>query len=189
MEERMSFSSKVGYCLSVSAFLLFAGCGKTGSSRSGAAIALEGKVTLKGQPVTGGKLIFALRSGQGSLETPINSDGSYKLGIPAGEADVGVDTESLKKDLDEYARHGGVPIGVENKQDKIIARGKTKGTTEEKAKMEKMPGMFKGGSGQSDLAKKKYVPIPEKYRDPKTSGVVVKAESTDGTQQKNIDLP
>src|SRR5262245_39293014 len=66
---------------------------------------LSGKVKIKGSPVTGGNLIFH-KDGKEAANVKINADGTYEGLIPFGDLQVGVETETLKKQLDDLARGG-----------------------------------------------------------------------------------
>ena len=81
-------------CALVFSLVLLAGCGKGKKN----ALSLSGKVTYKGQPVTGGKLTLAPLDGKTTpLTISISPDGSYMVTPPAlGELQVAIETESIK---------------------------------------------------------------------------------------------
>src|SRR5438105_1232082 len=85
------------------AVVLVVSCNST-TSVPGAKV--EGKVTYKGQPVTGGTLIFHVGEDVSRSGT-IAPDGTYKVeGVPPGSVTVTVETESLNNKKD-YTGPGG----------------------------------------------------------------------------------
>lgn len=74
--------------------LVLGGCG---GSSAGVHAKVSGKITYKGQPIKGGKMLFVTADGTGYPAT-INSDGTYSAtDLPTGEMIITVETESLKK--------------------------------------------------------------------------------------------
>ena len=154
-----------------------AGCGKRGAPLGN----LSGKVKIKGDPVTGGNLIFH-KEGKEAANLKINADGTYEGFIPFGDLQVGVDTETLKKQLEDItgAVGGKMPGG--------------KGTglsfspkDMEKFKDKKMSAedMMKAAMDPANVGK--YVEIPEKYRNPQQSGLSVTMK--DAKQDHDFDIP
>ncbi len=144
----------------------FVGCSKEQAPPTLGTI--YGKVTVAGQPLTGGNLL--LRSSDGRVSSaPISANGSYEANIPVGEAKVGVDTETLKKLLEQKERNPNYPRQFTPND---IAKMKDK-----KPNPTEAPDPYQGMS---------YVPIPEKYRDPQKSALSVTV--TEGKQQKDISL-
>lgn len=85
--------------LFVPLFLVLAGCG----SKKTASAKLSGKVTLNGEPITGGTLNF--HSDAGSYSASIDAEGNYRVSdLPAGPMIVTVDNEYLNpnKKTPEY---------------------------------------------------------------------------------------
>jgi ribosomal protein S16 len=125
---------------------------------------LTGKVTIKGEPVTGGSLSFN-KDGKEVANVKINSDGTYETLLALGDFKVAVDTELFKKMLDS---------GFQNTTtvNPMVLKDKKLTEEEMKALMGKSAG--------------KYVPIPEKYRDVASSGLAVTIQA--GKQEKNFDL-
>jgi hypothetical protein len=126
-----------------SGFLLVAGC-----SSSPPAATLSGNVTYKGRPVTGGSIWLYPKETLGGKYPPkysgtIRPDGTFTLtGVPLGSMIVTIDTKSVK-DFGSAAAldSGGVDAAMKGKM------------------------MAKPGGGPV------YVAIPDKYSDPKTSGL------------------
>jgi hypothetical protein len=122
---------------------------------------VSGQVTYNGQPVTGGTITFYPQSG-GAYPTSIDEKGAYAVSdLPAGEAAVSVETESVKKTA--------------------TAEDYNKGHVNPQLANSSRP----GGEGAAASAKK-YVKIPPKYADPKTSGLT--ANLTAGRQEKTFQL-
>ncbi len=107
-----------------------------------------GKVTYKGQPVTGGSMQFFPKEG-GSYSAVLKSDGTYQATqLPTGEMTVTVETESANKNR-EMPSYGG-----------------------KKTMSSPPPPGVKLGGGDNV-----YVKIPHKYADPKTSDLKVTIKS------------
>ena len=138
---------------------------------------LSGKVKVKGEPLTGGQLIFKGTGKDGkeavNQTITINPDGTYQGTLPLGEMHVGVDTESVKQTIENMQGKGGSALKF-SPEDIAKFRDK-KLTPEDLARaMDPSKGL-------------KYVEIPEKYRNADQSGLTVKIEP--GNQQKNFDIP
>jgi hypothetical protein len=133
-----------------------------------------GKVTLTRQPVTGGRLRFLSKEG---LEhtVKIESDGTYRGTLPIGDMQVGVDTEFIKAGSQDPG------IGRTNAFVKAMSKYKDGKTFQAKD-------FPKEGSLPSNLEGMKYVQIPEKYRNPRQSGLSVTVKEGE-PQEKNFDLP
>ena len=138
------------------------GCQKS----SNAPAKLSGKVTYKGNPVTGGQMMFYTKDA-GAYPATIAEDGMYSVSdVPTGEMTVTIDTETLNP------------------------KGKTApadyGKSDPRSGGKKMGGGFipeganTGGKGQ-------YVKIPAKYADRKKSPLTVTL--TAGKQTHDFDLP
>jgi len=150
----------LGLCCSL---FLFAGCsGKPTAS-------VTGKVTYKGQPVTGGNIDLFPADGNeaGRYRIPIKADGTFStIDIPPGLKKVSIETESVK----------------------IMGTG---GYTPPKAPggrgAEKPPGEAPKQFDVDNSNMPKYVEIPKKYADPDKSGLTW--EITKGKQpEKTFDL-
>jgi hypothetical protein len=158
--------------LALPLFLVFvAGCG--GSSRTPCSVA--GKITYKGQPVTGGSISFH-RLGEeqkGSYGFYIKPDATYEgSSMPAEEYLVVIETESINPNRPAptyqpkgMRAEGGAKIDANSYRKKMQEMGKMPGVTEEQGT---------------------YVKIPKKYSDPKTSPLKVKLEGR--RNELNFDL-
>jgi hypothetical protein len=74
--------------------LVLAGCG---ASNKTASANVSGKVTLNGQPLSGGTLHF--HSAGGVYTAPVDAEGNYRaVDLPPGEVTVTVDNEYLNPD-------------------------------------------------------------------------------------------
>ena len=156
-------TTKGRFVLLLPLFLLCAvGCSKGKSTPA----SVSGKVTLKDQPVTGGTVTFHFENDgtlAGTYRAEIGTDGTYGLtSLPAGEAKVSIETESINT--------AGRPKPEEY--------GKRRGRV---MKSSPAPSGVEVGKAQT-----KYMPIPRKYADPKTSGLTVTL--TKGKQEKNFPL-
>jgi hypothetical protein len=145
-----------GFCLC--GILLAEGCG------SGKGI-VSGKVLYQGKPVPGGTVSFNSDKG-GVFFSPIEEDGSYTIrGIPTGPAKIAVETESFRPPLSAPLQRGGGSVSPEFL----------------KQNLEKMnPQMA------DPQRAKRYVPIPQQYRDPDKSNLTYEVKS--GKQQHDLDL-
>jgi hypothetical protein len=84
------------------ALALVLGCGP-GSQRSAS---LSGKVSYKGQPVTGGNM--TLFFGNTAYPVGLGADGTYSaIQLPEGDATVTVETETLSPNRPTYGGKGG----------------------------------------------------------------------------------
>lgn len=143
--------------------LLVLGCGE----KKGTVARLSGTVKYKGTPVTAGMITFAAKGEggdpSGSYPVPITSDGTYSASqLPAGELVVAIETESANpKNRRSFDQYGG-------------GKGKEM--------MKRSPAPEGVGSGPKGT----YVKIPDKYKDPKTSGLTVTV--TSGKNTKDFDL-
>jgi hypothetical protein len=164
--------------LVASAGLLAAGCGKSGSTGS----SVTGSITYKGSPVTGGNMIF--HGKEKNYGGNLGPDGKYTAaGMPPGEYIVTIDTKSLEKvssgpgkDIDAMIKD------MEEKFGGKLPPEAAKEFEEMRKKMkEEAP---KDGDAPTTTAK--YVKIPEKYANPKTSGLTVTVGS--GSNSKDFPL-
>jgi hypothetical protein len=145
------------------------GCSKKSTDPVRGVIA--GKVTVKGGPLTGGNLIFQ-KDGKEVANLQIDSNGTFNGSVPLGELKVGVDTERIKMEAGQQGK------GIDpNRMKELMAKYQDKNMTpEEKAKM-----------NAEAFVEAKYVPIPEKYRDPGKSGFTVTIQA--GKNEKDFPIP
>lgn len=149
---------------------------------------VTGKVTYKDKTLKGGTVTFISTEGRESVSTAIAEDGTYSVPrIAAGEYKVCVDTSNLKP-----ATEGTGPM---------VSPGMPGGKGAPPAAKGPPP---KGGGPPPDAAvpegytasnpavaaaavtAKKYVPIPESYKDPAKTDLSFKADG--GAQTNNIEL-
>jgi len=158
------------------AFVLVAGC--TGG-RTQTLGKISGKVTYKGQPVKAGNVVFHSDS-EGNFSGPLLIDGTYEVAdVPPGAMTVTIENEFLNPDKKAPAYPGrGMPGGQGGKAEKMDNQR----MAAEKANM--TPGGFGPMSREDMLAR--YVKLPAKYTDPKTSDL--KITITAGRQSKDFEL-
>jgi hypothetical protein len=155
-------------------FLLLPALGCSGSKTAQAGV--HGKITYNGKPVTGGIIAFIPEGSGGNYAGQINPDGTYQIDeVPNGTCSVTID--ALPDPGKAAEAYGG-------------ARGKQ--MEEEGAKASK-GGMKPGPGGMSPRPpgveapnQGQYMKLPDKYSDPKTSGL--KANLTKGGNTFNADL-
>lgn len=142
--------SIVGCALVFSALVLI-GCSNKAASEKN--LVLSGKVTYKGNPVTGGKmtLIPADKTTMVQVNAEIYGDGTYSIVAPGtGEMKITIDTEGLKGMPDMSSPYG---------------------------KMAK-PGMRQPKMDPKQV--RKYVKIPKKYSDPNSTTLKVNITKENG---------
>lgn len=121
---------------------------------------ITGKVFYKDAPLKGGNVTFMTQDQKIIRLSEIDEDGGYTIDkMPTGEALITVDTSGLKPPKQKVPVNKPPP-GVEPPP------GYKPADPEEKAK--------------------RYVPIPEKYADPKQSGLTYQVKK--GKQQFDINL-
>src|SRR5438105_3062258 len=96
-----------GRLLVLSLFLFGLGVGCSKKNADPIMGSLSGKVTVKNEALTGGKLLFKFKDGKEAATLDVNADGSYEGTLPVGEMLVAVETESVKKALDDMQGKGG----------------------------------------------------------------------------------
>ncbi|QJW94935.1 hypothetical protein [Frigoriglobus tundricola] len=134
-----------------------AGCGGSGTAT------VEGKVTLDGQPVSAGRVVFRSADGKNTAIAKIAPDGSYRvLDVPCDTMKVSVNP------LDKLER-------IKLQREANGAKGKGARAPEARAQ-----------SGAAE-AIESSVKIPEKYQDPDASGLTFTVKS--GTNTYNIEIP
>jgi hypothetical protein len=135
------------------AFSLLPGCG-------GATGTLSGKVTLDGQPVTTGTVLFTNGNSAQNAMVSIQSDGTYKAeGVAVGDMKVGVTAPPPNASSMPKGAKGPPPgIPADHPQAKLYSQGST------------TPGFD----------------IPKEYSNPETSNLTVKVEG--GQQTYDIAL-
>jgi hypothetical protein len=169
-----SFKQAGGLFLAIAALLCMQslpGCSKT-KTTPGAKV--EGKVTYKNAPVTGGEIAFHAKKGGVPYKGVLNPDGTFSFpSVPIlGDVVVTVDTESMKNADDPMA--------------KMIEMMKARGAPEEEIKklQDKMKGQ--GIPDKSTMKTGTYVKIPAKYSDPKTSTLTCTLK--EGAQSQDFSL-
>lgn len=141
----------------LAAFVLALGCAKNPNAPA----SISGKVNYKGQPLKGGKVTFHTKDA-GMYTSAIDEDGTYSItDLPTGDLVVTVETESVKPK--EQPTYGG---------------GKFK------MKEYRPPGAPADAGKGPDPSR--YVKVPSKYSNPKTSPLTVTVSS--GRQVKEIEL-
>jgi hypothetical protein len=135
---------------------------------------VSGKVSYKGQPVRGGTVsIFPAKGG--FKQAQIQEDGSYIITkVPVGQATLTVETESAKPSSTMPMQAQGA-AGYYAKMPKLEA---PPGADPSQA----MPAAVR----QEQKDPKRYVPIPDKYRDPQKSGLSLTVKG--GKNPFDIDL-
>ena len=161
----MSLLCKAFFCLVlVCGMGSMQGCSKS-SSKANELGSLSGKVTYKGNPLTGGNLILKSKD-KGDTVIRINGDGTYEgTAIPQGEYPIAIDTEPVKMWLEQK----GNIFKFDPKDIDKIKNQKTPPT--------EFADPFKGMV---------YVEIPKKYANPQQSGLSVVIK--EGKQQKDFPL-
>ncbi len=147
------------------------------SSQSKTASIVSGKVTYKGQPVSGGTITFYPPPGEeivasgdskasGAYGFTLNDDGTFiGAGLPAQEMVVTVETESLNPNNKPKANYG-----------------KGKGNSPDEYRKQ----MMKRGAAPDVVDTRKYVAIPKKYANKKTSPL--KKTLTAGKNEFDVEL-
>jgi hypothetical protein len=148
------FGKRKVYCCLLLPLLFALGCGGSKTAK------LSGKVLFDNKPLPGGTITFYPADG-GKLNpasTAIQEDGTYSLdNAPTGEVKVSVSNAHLKGANDGIKRGpgGGPPPASQN----------IKAPPEVMAKMPQQPPDNK----LTPIGK--YIPIPDKYGKPETSGL------------------
>jgi hypothetical protein len=151
--------------------LIVAGCGKSSQTPC----SVYGKVTYKGQPVTGGTISFCRTQEElkGGYGYPIKADGTYEgSSMPAEEYVVVIETESLNPNRKTPTYQ---PKGMRTKD------GAKMDANSYRKKMQEMGKMPAVSEEQGT-----FVQIPKKYSDKKTSPLKAKLESR--KNEVNFDL-
>ena len=152
-KRRSRFRFAVPACCLI-ACLTATGCGSSGS--------VSGKITYKGEPLGGGKVVFNSTEGKPSASASIEPDGHYSIDkIAAGAVKITVETKSAQP---VKGPPGGMP------------------TPPPGAFPKDAPSMYNPAS----QPKGKYVPIPENYADPEKSGLTYTVVA--GAQPHDIEL-
>jgi hypothetical protein len=169
----MKTQTRLGGAAALLATLLLTGCKENNPN---APARVHGKVTYNGSPVTGGSVTFHFKEG-GPVTMGISEDGTYSaVDIPAGEAVVTVETESINPATkhSSYGSTGGGMSGMYGKKSAVKKAPEGKGEKASPAPE---------GTAASQLV---YVKIPKKYSAPATSGLSVTLKP--GSQTHNIPL-
>jgi hypothetical protein len=159
------------------------GCGSSGEKPPAT---ISGVVRYGGQPLKGGEIFFHAE-GKAPYHAFLNPDGTYEISwIEPGPRTVTVDTEffnlnAQKKAPDYSVTKRGASTGA-----KIAAaqpKGAPGGAGPKGAMMDQAAGMKAPSAEEKG---QRYVKIPAKYRDPKTSGLSTTIQP--GKQTKDFDL-
>jgi hypothetical protein len=146
--------------------LIATGCGGRSSTGS-----LSGSISYKGGPLKGGGIMMFIDAQGKRFPGSLNVDGSYTApGLPPGDYVVTINTKVLKPPVDLSAT-------VANMAEKQGGGDEARQRAEEQQRKLKEQGKATGINP---------TPIPEKYSDPKTSGLAVKYEG--GVQTKDFPL-
>ena len=117
---------------------------------------ISGTVRFNGAPLTGGRITFKAGEGDPGSSAVIDPNGRYKISAPVGDVNISIDNSMLNP-----AAHKG------------------------KERIQKGAGPRPGGFDPEEV-KGAYVPIPQKYADPKTSGLTYTVKK--GDKEHDIDL-
>lgn len=157
-----SFSARLGGGVLIAFLVVLSGC-DTGPKRA----AIKGKVTLDDKPLTVGNVMF-LGKENFSGTAAIDKDGNYSLAdAPVGEVQVSIDVPRLP------------PGGLE-----MMRRMKNNPGTKDTASVD--PNDPSKRIGIMGNIPENVVPIPDRYRDPKTSGLTYTVKP--GEQTYDIKL-
>jgi hypothetical protein len=143
-----------------------------GCNRSKTQSKVSGKVTYKGQLVKGGSIVFHSED-MGSYPSSLSPEGTYEMvDLPAGPMTVTIETESLAPDKKARAYPGRGGAG-------------SKAAAIDNARLA-AEGMAGSSAAAQKEAAERYVKIPKKYADAKTSPLKVTLER--GKQVKDFEL-
>jgi len=135
----------------------------------GPSAAISGKVRYQGSLVTGGKIYLYPYDGTSRLQINIAGDGTFRhTRIPPGEMAVAIETDSVK-----YFEGG--PMSLAKSAPKL----------EEPEQMKTNLPVVPPGAHQGRMSLK-YVKIPARYADPRTSNLswIIR----EGSQTRDFDL-
>jgi hypothetical protein len=157
----------------LAALVLLAGCGGVKTAN------VNGKVTFKNQPVTGGTIVF--RSADDPKINPasgvINPDGTFSVDkVPVGKVKVTIDNRNLKNDGAPPTTRGGPDL-------KRTMQPPPDMPEEAKKKMAERPGQQIGGTEKPVGT---YMPIPDSYADVEKSGLSYDIHS--GNNEITVEL-
>jgi hypothetical protein len=138
-------------------FLLLLAVGCSHRLTSTKYVEVTGKVLYKGKPLPGGRITFVAVAGGFAGTGNIGQDGQYKVEAPIGDVQIGVDNSMLRQG--RGAPHG--PIAS--------------------------PEMMKRSGGEKDQVTGTYVPIPEKYQRPESSGLTYTVKSETQTHEVTLE--
>jgi hypothetical protein len=138
--------------------LLLCGCNDSSMGPQGQ---VSGKVTYQGKPLPGGQVRFLTSKGL-LFSGDIDPEGNYKLKAVVGEAKIAVDNSMLKKN---------------SESPRIDLRHRPGAQPPPGVKVDDEPSATLAGT---------YLPLPEKYQSPETSGLTCTVKS--GSQTHDIEL-
>jgi len=173
----MNIRLRLGGAAALMVALLLVGCQRNPNAPA----SVNGKVTYNGGPVTGGSVSFHFKDGV-RFDAVIRGDGTYFLtDIPAGEATVSVETESINpaNKKTDYSSPPGVGMMGGKYGGKAAAPKPSPGGSGKGAKMSPAPDGAAGGDSV-------YMKIPSKYADKDKSGLSVTLK--EGKQTSNFEL-
>jgi hypothetical protein len=153
----LAWPSRVIFVLALAPLLV--GCSSKGT--------LSGKVFYKGNPLPGGTVTFEQQFG--AFNSAIKDDGSYQVtGLEPGPATITVSSPDPP---------ASPPPGKSSMEASV-----------EKAKSRKVeiPPEVAKHLGDPDAARRRYMSIPSKYKDPKQSGLTYTVKG--GSQSYDIQL-
>jgi len=163
-------------------FLLTLGVTLGCSSNKSNPAEVSGKVTYKGEPVTGGTIVFY--TANGAYSAGLLSDGTYSLtDLPEGDCTITINTEELNPNRKQPTYDPAhVPTGGAAGGKYKTAPTPSPGGGGGKVKQTVSP----AGEGSPQGERGQYVKIPPQYADKDKS--TLKATLKSGSQNINFDL-
>jgi len=132
---------------------------------------VSGQVTLDGKPLPIGNIIFVPANGP-AVSAPIK-DGAYTApGVPTGEIKVAVETDSIKKQIDQTKKGSGP-----GKSDPSVSgppAGSSAAQNMPPAAKEFFEKQRAAAAEAAKIAKElaaEYRPLPDRYKDASSSGL------------------
>lgn len=159
------------------------GCGSSKTANA----SIAGKITLNGQPVTGGNLYF--HSENGTYSASIDSTGAFRAtDIPPGDVTVTVDNDFLDPNRKTPVYTGGKsgPMGASGGGKKYGAMSGPSGAPPSSQYKGKGVELAAPPDGSQTVKDGTFVKIPDVYKKKETSTVKIKIEP--GKNDKDITL-